>query len=972
MLKFVRLEWRLTQDELAAKMEPLVDSRRGDRRKNAIRTAISQMETEVRTFRSELRAAAAKALDIPEDWFLYPKSSMAALKRDLKRLRQQRNAPKKIALPEILKTLPKPQRPASLPAPNKLFREPEREDQIKEAMRLLRAPGSVLIAVEALSGYGKSSFVSLLLADCIAVSSHAQLVVAVSCRGRSTEQILKSIEDSIHQIDSRLKPYDMESVFQDIPSVLVLDDLYHPESRLTPATAGELASRLAVVFEKGMGLKLIVTGGIGFTAREPLLDELKGMIGPTRSMAISLGQLSQADVAWYLHRQSGLDPIEARSVARTLGGDPLRLASFVSLRKVSGKGLPALQLVRRLEEDDNGGTDDPNRSRELQGLVAHFCNLGPTTYLTGVVLALSPNGLTIEACARLVRGLVNNDSVTLPMAAAEQQTSDVRVALARSLRPFVTQTEQRIELHARLRKAIAGSAIDILGEEGTRLVHRRMAEAALARLPVSFTKSYIPSNNNLDDFLALLQHLMDLYALAPDAIVTQEWREVSAPKSERSFDSEAIMNLLDDPRGIRSRYTIANVVFDTLMLSRVGKDSDERILTRQFGDFEQKLDMLSRFLVDRDFTNPNMLEPIPELRPEFASHVLLDVAVCANQAGMIDVAHGAIRRRSRYRSAESTGEMFDRALGALKSDSELEKIDFSPLVWSLESDSEHLNIYVSVLLREGEFQTARTFVDRYAQKSGEVLEQFEARRAEFVAMSAKNRRRINSILVSCRRLSAKRGQVLTLEGELALALPEFERAMQADEFRRLSPHDGPVFLSGETGRSYCLALAAKSGKESLAKAMACVDQNIDKAAASLRTYDLLDWYTLQAAIFRLQGNSTQASASLAEAEQIRREDGVAVSYLSLMTLSIEAERQKLRRPSGSFSTGKLKTMYEVADASSHKLVACDAALLLAEASEGKERVRNIGAARAIIGAGYGFRARDVELLELNQGTSDLI
>ncbi|MFK0278401.1 hypothetical protein ACIQUG_32345 [Ensifer sp. NPDC090286] len=974
MLRFVRENWRFTQEDLATRMEEHVADKRGVRRKNAIRTAISQMETGARPFRPDLRSAAARVLDIPEDWFLYPAPSMAAVGRNLTKLRQQQKSGRKLGLSTIAKQLPKPQQPSSLPMPNAFFREPERENQLQDALRLMKAPGPALIVIEGLSGYGKSSFASLLISEIVRTDTRMRLVAAVSCRNKSTDQIETGIKDAINQIDSRLKSHKLEDVLRVIPTILVLDDFYHPQSQSAPTMAGELASRLSSAFARDGGLKLVVTGGVGSAHREPLLGELKQIVGENRSRRIALGQLSQSDVAWFLNRCMKVDLLTARSMARIIGGDPIKVAGLVSASRVTSMGLPALQaMTRRLEETEAVDLHPSNpRIRELEDLVSQVRAFGPTTYLTGAVLALSANGMTIENCVKLVRSLVIDDRLKIAGTDATDSIGDVRAVLNKPLQPFIIENAFGIELHARVKTALARSVPEVLGEDGARILHCRLAKAALARLPVTFSRSYVPSTANLADFLDLLQHVMDLYAMAPNVPTARQGREPLLPKSEGPFDPDAFIKLLDDPVAIKSRHSIANAAFDTLMLSRVGKEGDERMLTRQFGDFEQKLALLSRFLVDRDLTNPEKLQPIPELRSEFASHVLLDVAVCANQAGLIDVAHGAIRRRQHYRNAESTGTIFDAMLGILRRPNSLEDGDLARLAGALEGDSEHINVYVSVLVREGELVDARTFVDRYAGKATDVIAELDAVRSVYAGLSVRARRPINSILVSCRRLLAKRGQVLTYAGHLQSALIEFERAIHADEYRRGGTSDAKVTLSGETGRSFCLALAALGGEENLATAAACIEQNIQKATASLRTYDMLDWFTLQAAIFRLQGNREAAASSLANAEQIRREDGVALSFMSLVTLTIEQERQKLRSPKGQFTAAKLKPIHEVAVSSRHKLLACDAALLLAEASTGRERTNYMRSARSMIRDGYGFRIPDADALDMGQSCAHLI
>ncbi|PWE53637.1 hypothetical protein DEM27_24110 [Metarhizobium album] len=973
MLKLVRESWRFTQDDLAIRMEKLVSDKRGVRRKNAIRTSISQMETGVRQFRPELIAAAATVLNIPDSWFYYPMPSMESVEKNLAKLRVKQNPTRKASLTSVAKELPKPQQPSSLPDPNEFFREPGRDQLLKAAVKLLISPGPALVAIKGLSGYGKSSFASLLVSEALKADSRTRLAIAISCRNRSTEQIETAIRDAIGQIDGRLRGRALAEVVRVIPTILVLDDFYHPSSQSAPAMAGELASRLSSAFEKGGGLKLVVTGGVG-SSRQPLLESLKRIVGETRSMDVALGELSQTDVVWFLVKGMRIDSLTARSAARSLGGDPIKIGAYVSAHRVAPISPPELlAMTRRINQSKDAGnkTKDP-RSQELEELVGQLCDFGSTTYLTGAVLALSQSGLSIENCVKLVRGLITQDGLKVSSIDSNDAIMDVRTALGKPLHPFINHDTHTVELHARVKMALVRSVPRILGEEGARTIHRRLAEAALSRLPSAFSRSFVPTTANLADFQDMLQHMMDLYYMAPDLPVPVGADHFLPSKSDSPFDPAILLKLLDDPIAIRSRYSIANTTFHTVMLSRVGKDNDERMLTRQFGDFEQKLSLLSHFLVDRELGDPDRIEPIPELRPEFASHVLLDVAVCANQAGLIEIAHGAIRRRQRYRGSESTGTMFARILDILRGPNWIDHADISELAASLEADSEHINVYVSVLLREGELSHAETFVDRYASKAVAVVAALEQHRVAYTALTKKVRRHINSLLLSCRRLMAKRGQVLANVGRMDAALLEFEQAINAEDFRRGGVSDGPAVLSGETGRSFCIALAVVGGEKNLATAAACIEYNIQKATSSLRTYDMLDWYTLQAALFRLRGDPAAAEESLKKAEMVRREDGVALSFVSLVTLAIEQERQKLRRNGPRFNSGKLNAIHGVAESSRHRLLACDAALLLAEASIGRDRTQYLQAARLVIQGGYGFRSADAEILSMDQTSDHLI
>lgn len=110
-----------------------------------------------------------------------------------------------------------------------------------------------------------------------------------------------------------------------------------------------------------------------------------------------------------------------------------------------------------------------------------------------------------------------------------------------------------------------------------------------------------------------------------------------------------------------------------------------------------------------------------------------------------------------------------------------------------------------------------------------------------------------------------------------------------------------------------------------------------------------------------------------EAQKLRSRHNVNISFSATIIMSLEEERQRIRAKNWRGSSLKLEWLYKAAEGAGHELLACDAALMLAE-SEDEAEARHfwLTIASRTVKNGYGFRSIDLQRIEADGPFSDLL
>lgn len=986
MIKALRVRDGMTQLEAAEKIDAVLKARSA-RYSNvaSIRSAISQMEApkNPRAIPANFREAMADVYDIPVEWFRRTWRDLRAFQATLDR---HRAGPAPTRAPS-LKQLGSAFRGACLPEAilnvDPLYDVASRAATMAKFVSDLQSKRPAVYVVEGLSGYGKSTFVHLAV-NRLRRSKDTRLILEIRCSGRTAQEIAQQMSDLVASAERDLGRFSLEQTFQHIPSIIIFDDADRMASGLddggTPIAGAKLSEIFASAMSKQCDLKLILVMRSSAGTSGNLYSELSHLTGREREAAVRLGPLTNEDVALLLRNKLAMATNTAKRFAGSLGGDPIHISSFINVA-LDNKKLP-IPLLALEAETIARNPHDESRIIELRPLLDSLRRRSRTAFLTAVVLTFAPNGIDLDTCRATVEQLLTDGVADFADGSYEHDT--VPAVLGQILSEFTKSYRFQKELHSRVRSAFTVLIADGLGVDRLRLVHKRMAEAALEKLSAHSDKS--SRSLNFQEYYSLLSHLMSLYQLATQSNKEKTFAYSKYETSEylSSVDLSRIKELLASKERLLDRHEVANVSFSALMVSHVDREGTERVLSRQFGDFEQKLKILSMFTVGGNVATGVSFSPLPELTKPYAARLLLDVAVCAAQSGLIKIAHEAMAWRQKFQPS-SVGKI-QRAIESRLFDlSATTDLKLGNDIVDFNTESEHLNVYTTVLLREGKFETALPFIERYAERSESIFTQIRRRLAGGEQFSGKTRRHLNLLLIACRRLATKQAQIFLLAGERDKAERWFDtaRQMEALKIAPASP-DHPagsapskigqaLLLTGETGRAYCTMLMHAGAPDGLDLAALHISSNLKKAEDNGRLYEVVDWMVLQASLERLRGDLAAATRTLKAAERRRAEPGVAISFASSVTLFIEQERQRVRQSGWRGISHRLASMQELAASSKHSLLSCDAALLLAEsAPDPVLRIRWLFVARWAIDAGYGFRSVDVARIEADGPFDDLL
>lgn len=983
LAKYLRERAGMKQVQLAERIARVLKGRSPMSHGSAsVRTQISRFEssTDDITIGLNYREAYAEVLKIPIEWFDFTWKSEAAFRRVYDEYKNPNKSSRPPSLAQIASSFMGRSMIDDLPDVDEDHRSASRLPVLTRFVEELRRPGAALLVVEGLSGYGKSSFVRLGL-ETLMLREAPRLVIAVRCANRTTVDIVRTVRDMVRMAEPRLSADATDEFIRQVQTIIVLDDADKiagaPDEGSTPIAGARFYNMFSEALQSRANLKIVLTIRSSQHAGANLIEELSPLASSNPSAPFHLDQLSTEDVAKVIRRKAKASKDTAARCAQTLGGDPLRLATFVTVAQAETGGRinsPALTLIANKIANS---PEDETRAAEMQPLLEAVRSRGYIAFLTATALAFAPGALTIDACRRIVAALERDEVL---QGEFPERTDTIEAVLEGVLNEFTTSNHLQVELHSRVRSTFRELIAKDVGVEGVRTIRRRMAQVALQKSRMYVGQPASPSN--FSDYFEILFHLIALYRLADRSSSNDIKIEAKANTPLPSADDlERIDRLLESNDRLLDRASIANTAFWTLLLSRADGEGGTRVTMRQLGDYEQKLKMLAMLMVDERVDRGEM-NPLKELAQPYVVQLLLDIAVCASQSGLLDIAGDAIEARLKLRP-ERTTRLLDRITIELARDVPDDR-QLARLVKDLDSDTEVLNVWVTTLLREARFAEAGSLIEANSDKARTVIAAVAQRREDGTRqLTVKNRRTLNPLLVASRRLISRRAHFLVLKGQFEEALDWFDLAVRIDTMRtKVSPgalneaidliQARPTSLGGEIGRAYCCMLMHGGVAQQLQNVERHIAANLNKAEDNKRFYEVFDWKVLQASLERLKKDSN-APKTIGSAQKSRTQANVNVSFASSLISSLEEERQRLRGKKAVRSLSKLESVYKIADTSHHHLLACDAALLIAEYDPNPVTRDNwIASARSIIQRGYGFRTLDLTRIGKNLSTQDLL
>ncbi len=984
LLKFLRREMGMTQMQAAQLLDKYLTGRNPLGGEDAsVRTAIAQFESGRRGIPHLYRVAISEGFKIPLDWFTMPWASEKAFAAALRRHRAAKGKASAPTLSQIAASFAGATLVEALPQADTDHHSSSRKALFERFRDELQAPGPSVLVVEGVSGYGKSSFVSLAIRriDRLRIP---QLVLAVQCMDRTGEQIVRNITELVHSADDRIKSESPQLIFEHLPTIVILDDADKiagaSERGGAPITGALLADLFAAPIQRRCRLKVVLTMRSSSGPAATLFEELSLLTGRPSIQPLRLDPLTTEDVAAVIRKKLKYENERSRHFAQLIGGDPIVVSTFVAIGadQRRGRTMPSLEVVAS-NLADGQLPEFEERTSEMRPLLDIVEGRGRVGLLTAALLTFSPGMLDLNRCQRVVDMLVADG--ILPERPKAIADNSVRAVLREVLDDFTMTNGAQAELHSRVKATFRALIGERIGKAALRQIHRRMAQSAVE--PAVLVDGKGPTPLNFSSYYAILHHLIALYWLAPaakrDQFVIQRKRTTALPSAN---DFRALEALLESDERLQDRADIVNVTYAALMLSSVDPDHGTRVASRQFGDYERKLKMLTMFTRE-GLREKSALSPLPELAKPYTVKLLLDIAVCAHQSGLLEIAREAIRARPRFQQ-ECATTLLLQIRERLEAGVEDEDPELGRLIQAFEADSEYLNVHATVLIREGRFSEAIDLLHGHAVDSRAMVHVVRSRRESVARLRRKSRLPLATLLVACRRLLSKRAHLLVLEGRSNDAVEWFGLALQIDALRHkiaANPEQAPLALfpehatklSGEAGRAYCCMLMHGRCADELGEVARHIDDNIQRAETFQRHYEQIPWLVLRASLERLRGQGAAAAKSLKEAEKLRIRHGVTISFPSSVIMSLERERQRIRARDWRGSSPKLASMYKIASGSDHAILACDVALMLAESAPSREaRHQWLTEAIRIVNQGYGFRRLDLRRIEADGPFADLL
>ncbi|RXH24070.1 hypothetical protein XH99_28680 [Bradyrhizobium nanningense] len=939
---------------------------------NAMRTAISHAENNIRRLDGPKREVAAAVLQVPPLWFDNPAPNWPMFLKDLGDwLESQRanSVPRPISSPTVeVKVTPKfsPMLTA-LPAVHDRAVFKHKLQRLKDISQFVfGTSGPNVLLVSGPSGIGKSTLIhKWCQKEYNRIKDRG--VLAIDCSSKGGESIANELAQYLHDSGIPQVSANLSEIIARHPFVLILDAI--EGLRRDDISGDPLSATLAIepilarAFRLSANLKIILTYAPGLNANQlQFLNEIKVMAGNARFTELELDGLQPEDAADFM-QLSGLSSSREvlRQVAIELEGNPTLLSAFIATSK-SGAELhdsqsdePISARVQTLSLFGGrlmAGASTPSKQDLFQKLVMQLKEASPEAFLGVAALASSHDGLTDVEIRALLISLQKNSEFLAKAAIGELNSKKLsrleflggpvshliqsnahfrRSKRGAKLADDSTTRQYKKSFHALARIEIANILSKILPVVAQLELHSEMAQLQFSMLRPSTDPNYVPNSPDIERYHAALFHLIRIYDLTE--VGPRLRRKNVENVTELSLEVAPARVALLDPAVFLDR------VFKEVMMRKLG--DEPRVIGRQLGHFERKLAMLSLFFESGSPASEGRLQPKQGLSPESLRALFLETAIVANYAGKLNIAHRAVAnliplyagtkfpkttelRRTIDQSFNATDNAARRALRSLAGD--------------VDSLTALLNVSATTYLREGHVEYALGLLDK---RCDEVWMLFEVvadvlrnreRSLSAVQWSLKNY--LSGMLLGFRRIAAKLGQARLYSGDLIGARAAFDRALEIEKFR-----SDVAKLRGETGRAYCRFLASAKEGEWQQKIASIIGDNLDHARNQKRSYEVIEWLIEQAHFESHYGDSSAARASLDEIGRLVDQEDIGLSYSAQKEIEIEEFRVRtlLGDPP---SVQRLLASLESCRASSHVILTFEVLFMLANSAESiNERTR---------------------------------
>jgi hypothetical protein len=915
----------------------------------ALRTAISKVEREKMRFDAPTRQIAAEVLKIPRIWMDNPAPSWTVFLRDLTLyLEKQRleDVPKEEGLPQAAPFNPTFSfQISALPVTTERQVFTQRLPQLKDiTSAALQGPGARLIVIRGPTGTGKSTLVHKWLQinkDAI----RGRPICAIQCAGKSGDNVVKELVSYFESAGLSATPDNLGKLICTYEPLLVLDNVEQfahaplPHHAISPTV---IAQHFREAFGADRNFCVIATWSDDISpstfAPSPI-PELESLAGSERTHEFNVDNLRTEDAIKFLSK-CGLEGSEEtyRRIVNHLTSNPTLLEMFIGSYKAAStnrtKHLDSVSLTPNsiLSIEPNAG-----RKSTFQRLLQTIKQQNHHDFLLLQVLAFAHAPLDTSAIERIIlkldpspqvnhgsKGFLAGLSRFSPMllTSASTQTRNAHGATRSNSRGHSTQRKSLNELAKRTLRDIL---VDDLGPELEIGVHIAFAEHFASIVPSDQSSTnYEPNYTDIDHFHGLIHHLVQIYKLVRkiEAPTKPNTTIQSRPTLTNPHASVSELTEREGPLSLTSAQhnpnRFLNAIFENLMLRKIG--GEDFVVTRQLGDFEKKLKMLTLFLDDVALTSHGDVQPIAELSDRNKRTLLIDVAISANYCGNLELAHRALTRVAPSYSTVSLPTAND-IVNAMQQASDTKgqpaQESLRELSSRIDDLSSYLNLIATVHSREGRLRFARdTLASRY-QATRAVAEAIVPM-VGALTLTAKQQRYRRIAIRGLRRICAKFGQVASYLGDITTAKEAFSLAQALDG----SLLGTNAVLRGDTGRAYVRLLLATDPVNKKDATTAIVADNLEHAARMKRYYERVEWLVERARMHRITGNFGAAEASLKEISEIVDRDRTGLSFAVQKEIELESIRISMAQ-GHSVRRREVEALLQSCHRANHRLLVCD-------------------------------------------------
>ena len=324
-----------------------------------------------------------------------------------------------------------------------------------------------------------------------------------------------------------------------------------------------------------------------------------------------------------------------------------------------------------------------------------------------------------------------------------------------------------------------------------------------------------------------------------------------------------------------------NVVFADVMRRTLA--SEQNVVSRQLGNFERKLAMLSLFVDCRDWSTAREIRAIPHLTEHNKKVALKEIAACANYCGKLAISHAVAGELVKFQNEARRAWDHPETMieGVLRTEGRQAR---GLLVAPVNDFGEFLVVTATTYIREGRLEVAERWLAREFAPLQEYWGSDPQRLPSRREMRSELRADLNGVLVAQRRVAAKFAQVCACLGRVDAAIGAFHIAeiIEAQRDQDLSPH------RGETGRSFVRLHYAFMGHQNNVRAriLRVLEENLRHCESLRRYYEVIEWEIERARVSMRFSDLDQCADALANIERFSNEHDLSVSYVALREIEI--------------------------------------------------------------------------------------